>query len=248
VNFFRQLLMMSPAERNNSLTNRTPEARAIILAKVREYQALDPDERELRLRATELRWFLVPMLRTAPADRTGQLARIPPELLDLVKSRLTEWDALPPTLQQEFLANDRTVRYFTQTPRPASADPEQQRIAGQFNQFLDLKPAEKQKLLGTLSETERAKMEQTLKTFEALPGQRRAQCIRNYAKFAGMSGVERNEFLKNAESWSKMSPQERQAWRDLVAHVPAWPPLPPIFPPFPPHITPKVAKSTMATN
>ena len=64
VEFFRQLLAMLPAERNSSLTNRTPEARARILAKVREYQALDPDERELRLRATELRWYLLPLLRT----------------------------------------------------------------------------------------------------------------------------------------------------------------------------------------
>ena len=53
VDFFRQLLAMSPAERNQSLTNRSPEIRARILAKVREYQALGPDERELRLRATE---------------------------------------------------------------------------------------------------------------------------------------------------------------------------------------------------
>src|ERR1017187_15294 len=46
VNFFRQLLAMSSVERNRSLTNRPPEARARILAKVREYQALGPDERE----------------------------------------------------------------------------------------------------------------------------------------------------------------------------------------------------------
>jgi len=69
VTFFRELLAMSPAERNNSLTNRTPEARARIMAKVREYQKLAPDERELRLRATELRWYLTPLFRTAPADR-----------------------------------------------------------------------------------------------------------------------------------------------------------------------------------
>ena len=37
---------------------------------------------------------------------------------------------------------------------------------------------------------------------------------------------EQAEFLKNAERWSQMSPAERQAWRDLVANVPQWPPLP----------------------
>jgi hypothetical protein len=191
----------------------------------------------------------MPMLRTAPDERAGQLARVPPELQELVKSRLTDWDGLPLSLRQEFLANDKTVSYFAQTPPPSSTDLEPQGIAEQFQQFLDLTPAEKQKLLGTLSETERAQMEQTLKTFEQLPVPRRTQCIRNYAKFAGMSTAERNEFLKNAESWSKMSPQERQTWRDLVAHVPRWSPMPPpIIPPVPPHFVPRGAKPSMATN
>src|ERR1019366_3696650 len=57
VAFFRQLLGMTPPERANYLTNRPPEIRERILAKAREYLTLDPNERELRLRATELRWY-----------------------------------------------------------------------------------------------------------------------------------------------------------------------------------------------
>ena len=110
--FFRQLVVMSPAERNNSLTNRSPEARARILAKVREYQALGPDERELRLRATELRWYLTPLLRSPATERATRLAQVPPDLRELAKTRLTQWDLLPPPLQQEFLANDKTLHYF----------------------------------------------------------------------------------------------------------------------------------------
>ena len=56
VYFFRQLLAMTPQEREDYLTNRPPEIHERILAKVHEYLALEPDERELRLRATELRW------------------------------------------------------------------------------------------------------------------------------------------------------------------------------------------------
>src|SRR5436305_8079373 len=44
VQFFRELLAMSPGERSQSLTNRTPEDRKAILAKVREYQSLKPDQ------------------------------------------------------------------------------------------------------------------------------------------------------------------------------------------------------------
>lgn len=250
VTFFRLLLAMPPAERNQSLANRPPEARARILAKVREYQALGLDERELRLRATELRWYLMPLLRTPPDQREAWLAQVPPDLRELVKSRLTQWDLLPPPLQQEFLANDRALHYFAhvETPGPPAPDPAQQKIAEQFNQFLELTPEEKQRTLGTLSEAERAQMEKTLQSFGSLPPQQRRLCVRNYAKFAGMTGTERAEFLKNAESWSKMSPAERQAWRDLVAHVPLWPPAPPLqSPPLPP-AAPNAPRPKMATN
>jgi len=255
VTFFRELLAMSPAERNNSLTNRTPEARARIMAKVREYQKLAPDERELRLRATELRWYLTPLFRTAPADREPSLAQVPDGLRELVKSRLAQWDLLPPPLQKEFLDNDRALHYFAhvETTNSTTASPDAQKISEQFNRFFELTDSEKAQTLATLSDSERAAMEKTLQSFEKLPLQQRVQCIRNYAKFAGMSSTERVEFLKNAERWSQMSPRERQSWRDLVANVPLWPPMPPtavpknLIPPQP-HIMPKPARPTMATN
>jgi len=52
IGFFRELLAMNPGERIQALTNRTPELRSQILAKVREYESLKAEERELRLRVT----------------------------------------------------------------------------------------------------------------------------------------------------------------------------------------------------
>jgi hypothetical protein len=232
INFFRQLLLMSPVERNKSLASRMPESRALIMHKVHEYLALDPGERELRLRATELRWYLTPLLQKPPGDREAQLAQVPPELRQLVKSRLAQWDMLPPTLKQEFLGNDKTLNYVAhiETSNAPAANPRQQMIADKFNEFLSLTPSEKKKMLGTLSVAEQAQMEKTLQVFEQLPSQQRELCERNYAKFTGLSSDERAEFLKNAENWSKMSPAERQTWRDLVAQVSMWPPA--IMPPM----------------
>ena len=197
-------------------------------------------------------WYLVPMMRTAPGDRTAQYARVPSELLPLVQSRLAQWDSLPAPLQQEFLAHDATLHYFAQPAAPVSTNTEADKIAEQFSQFFDLSDGEKQNLLGTLSEAERAQMEKTLQAFDQLPVKQRALCVRNFGKFAGMSFAERAEFMKNAERWSKMTPEERKTWRDLVAEVPMWPPapvrLPPLPPPpsaFPQHVTPK---TNMATN
>lgn len=268
VDFFRNLLAMSPAERDQYLANKPLEIRKRILDKVHEYLALDPNERELRLRATELRWYLLPLLHDSPTNRAARLALIPDDLQGLVKSRLEQWDALPPEFRKEFLDNERTLRYFarvdaTNTPDARGAGPtdedqarwgalsatDRSRITNQFNRFFTLTPDEKQKTLNTLSDAERGEMEKTLQSFDKLPPGQRLQCIHAFTEFAGMKPSDRAEFLKNAQRWSQMAPKERQAWRDLVAQVPLWPPVPRslIMPPLPPkpqsHIHP-----LMATN
>jgi Protein of unknown function (DUF3106) len=246
VDFFRQLLAMTPDERDDFLTNRPPEIRARILAKVGEYEALNPNDRELRLRATELRWYLMPLLRESRTNRATRLAQVPADIRDVVENRLEEWNILPPSLRQEFLENERILRDFTHLDvsnnpsenswrEPSDADrahwnalsePERRQVAAGFKQFFDLTPEEKQSALNTLSEAERRQMEKTLQAFEKMPAAQRAECVGAFAKFASMNASQQAEFLKNAARWSEMSPAERQTWRDLVVNVPQWPPLP----------------------
>ena len=255
VDYFRHLLAMSPEQRESILANKPPGVREKILAKVNEYAALDLDNRELRLRATELHWYLMPLLRAAPDDRAARLALVPDDLRGLVSSRLTQWEILPPQLQQEFLDNERALSYFSSMDvtnhvvgeaAPSDADQsrwnalsgdERKTMTAQFNEFFSLTPAEKQKALGGLSGAERAQMEKTIQTFGQLPPMQRVQCIRAFGKFANMSPQERVDFLQNAQRWSKMTAADRKAWIDLVAHVPQWSPAPPamIMPPMPPH-------------
>jgi hypothetical protein len=262
VDVFRQLLAMTPDERDKFLVIYPTEIRTRILAKVDDYEAMDPNERALRLRATELRWYLMPLLRDAPTNRAAPLAQMPDDIRDLVESRLTEWTILPPQLKQEFLDNEHILRSFADVDTTNSttggavaelsgderarwnslSEIERQQVAAGFNQFFSLNAEEKQKTLNTLSEAERQQMEKTLQTFESMPATQRAECVNAFTKFAGMSAMEKAEFLKNAERWSEMSPAERQAWRDLVVNVPQWPPLPIGFmPPAPPDTSPAVA-------
>jgi hypothetical protein len=246
VDFFRQLLAMTPDERQDFLTNRPPQIRARILVKVSEYEAIGPDERELRLRATELRWYLMPLLRESSINRAARLAQVPDDLRELVQSRLEEWSILPPSLRQEFLENERILNYFAHVDMGSSpaensgrapteaerahwnglSEAERRQVTAGFNQFFDLTPDEKQQALNTLSEAERRQMEKTLQSFEKMPPAQRDECVNAFARFASMTAAEQAEFLKNAERWSAMSPAERQAWRDLVTNVPQWPPLP----------------------
>lgn len=247
VDYFRKLLAMSPQQLQAALSHKPSKVRDRILAKVNEYAALDPDGRELRLRATELRWYLMPILQAPAGQRAAQLVLVPADIRDLVQSRLTQWEVLPPGLQQEFLENEGIAGYFAglnatnvnfdgQTPQTPSTDDQarwnaysesqRQGMIMQFNAFFDLSPMEEQKALGKLTDAERKQIDATLQTFEKLPPYQRAQCIRAFGKFASMSRQERTEFLKNAQRWARMTPSERKTWCDLVAHVPQWPPLP----------------------
>lgn len=271
IEYFRELLALSPAERERALAERVPEQRKILLAKFKEYEAMNAEERELRLAVTELRWYLMPLMKTVPAERGERLKEIPSEKRPLVEDRLGRWDVLSPSQQKEFLDNEMTIHYFLRLQSSAvdqktnlleelpperrqkvekelerwrSLPAEQRdRMCHRFQEFFELNSKEKQKTLGALSEPERAQMEKTLQTFSQLQPEQRRHCIRSFSKFANMSLPERNEFLKKAEMWQNMSASDRNAWRELVNKLPQMPPLPPglKFPPMPP-------SPLMATN
>jgi Protein of unknown function (DUF3106) len=261
VTLFRELLAMDLAERQKALADRTPENRKLILAKVREYESLKPDVRELRLRATELRWYLWPLMHMSPAERAKRIEKMPAEDRAMVLARLREWDKMPPGVQKQLLDNEATLRYFSevQDTRVRSLSEEQKRklqagiaqwqaipedqrdkLMGRFTQFFVLTREEKESALKTLSEPERLQIEKTLRTFGRLPAAQRAQCIQSFEKFASLSVSERQQFLKNAERWKLMTPAERQSWRDLVRTMPLIPvnfnnaPLPELGPLPPP--------------
>jgi len=251
VELFRELLAMPRADRAKLLASRSPEAQKQILAKLREYETLRPEQRELRLKSTELRWYLLPLMRGPATNRLAQLEGIPADDRELVAARLKEWDVLKPEVQQELLQNEATLQYFTEVDSGAPpaisparrekleagvaqwrALPEERRreIAIRFNRFFDLKPEEKARALENLSAAERRQIQKTLKSFERLPEDQRQQCIDSFSKFAKLSVEERQEFLKNAERWKLMSPEERQSWRELVSQLSRQPPPPPGFP------------------
>jgi len=252
VDSFRALLLMPTRERQAQLATRPADIRDKLIAKVNEYQGLPAEERNLRLTATELRWYLKPLLATAPTNRAPQLALIPEGVREMVLERLAQWDRFPPAVQQMMLTNQFGASYVvigsnTNFP-PTPVNQIRKTLQDRFTRIFDLTTDEKARVLGRLSEAERRQMEKTLEAFGNLnPGQRQ-RCLVSFSRFAGMSPAERQEFLRNAARWSQMSAAERQAWRELVSNVPKFPPLPGLPhrpPPLPPtHPKPEEAFST----
>lgn len=252
---FRELLLLPPAQREAALAGKAPAQIKILRAKLTEYESMTAEERELRLAVTELRWYLVPLLHTAPADRGMLLSSIPAPKRALVEDRLRRWDTLSQNQKKEFLDSEMTVNYLLRlqsgTPEeqanllhelPAASrlqvevewarwrslpDGQRDRMAHRFQQFFELDAAEKAKALEALSDAERAQMEKSLEVFQTLPANERRHCIRSFTKLANMSPAERDRFLRKAELWATMAPSDREAWRELVQKLPQMPPLPP---------------------
>ena len=252
VESFRQLLSANPVERAALLAGKPERQRQLLTAKLQEYAALSPEERELRLRQLDLRWYLLPLMRIPATNRVSHLSKVPESNRKLVEERLEQWDRLPQEIQKEILENEMTIDYFVrmEASTPAqrqviltSLSPERhqelereletwralpserrQRMYEHFNHFFELTSREREKILSAISDAERQQMEATLQTFQKLPVAQRRLCIESFSKFAEMTPEDRNQFLKDAERWQAMSANERHAWRDLVLNLPPLPP------------------------
>jgi hypothetical protein len=255
VDSFRVLLLLPASERRANLASRTPEVQQRLIEKIREYQALPPDERELRLKATELQWYLKPLMVIPATNRAVHLDSVPESLREMVVARLEQWDKFPPAVQQMMLTNQVGPGYFVggsaaRLP-PAPPSPHfvlRQRSAERFHQLFELTPGESAKVLASLSEAERRQMEKTLEAFNRLTPRQRKQCVASFAKFADLPADERQEFLRNAERWAQMPAAERQAWRELVSMVPKLPPLPELTRQSPPPLPRDIKRRTPATT
>lgn len=270
VEFFRELLAKSREEQQKWLADRPPEARKQLLAKIREYKVLKPDQRDLRLKATELRWYLWPLLNAPATNRAPLMVVIPEKDRKLVEDRLREWDLLPEKVQKELLETEAVARYVSSTAEQRTnflqnisperrqwleagilrlqALPEEQRqaILARFNRFFDFRPEERDRILSTLSDAERQEIDKTLKKFAELPRSQRVQALRSFEKFTELTVEERQQFLKNAERWKLMTPAERQSWKDLVSNLSLQPPAPTIPTPSPPRPPPAHFRSNSA--
>ena len=122
---FRELLAAGPEQREALLSRKTPAARALIEAKLREFGALRPDEREIRLRLAQFQDALSTLLPLPPQERRAQLAMVPAEDLPMIEERLAAWDQLPEAERRDLLESERRLSWFV---RQGEVHPDRQRV------------------------------------------------------------------------------------------------------------------------
>ena len=276
--YFRELLSAKPEEREKLLAGKSLGIRKVLEKGIRDYEALSPEERELRLQTMELRYNIMSMLPVK--NRTERLKLVPGHLRKLVEDRLKYWDGLSPADQKEAVENERAARILgiagpgskmKEIPLNGQASnqvmqieqqlvrwqslPEVRREQIQKNfttlfEFSDEEKARTQLQALPLSVDERELMEKTIADFKKLPVAARELCVRNFPKFAELTPQERRQFLYNVQEWQKMTSEDRQTWRKLVSKVPRMPPLPPGLgqPPLPKRALGLPAPAAQATN
>jgi hypothetical protein len=246
---FREVLAMTAAQQEAWLTSRPPRFRPQLEAKIREYQTMTPEAREAALRATQLHEYLEHFINTPAANRSSQLAQVPPEYRAVVGEKLREFDSLPPELQKQALAVKTTADYFLNQgtigagaarpglppmPPPMPREPlsylsrlspsQRQEMYVSFQHFFDLDYDDRQKILDTLPQVERGSVEKTLRDLESLPQEQRDRGLRFISTLASMTDGQRQAFFKNAQLWQELPTAERQTWRQVAAHLPPLPP------------------------
>jgi Protein of unknown function (DUF3106) len=252
VETFRKLLAMTPEQRTEALKIYPSGIRERIVAKLQEYEILPEPFRELRLRVTELRWYLLPLLKMPPAERVEQLKSVPEPYQKLIAARLEEWDIWPPSLKTDVLEYETTMRNLVGKngeiqPQMGSENlseaerselnqklerwkalplTQRRQMYGAFQRYFELSDGEKQKTMEALSEPERKETEKLLDPIEKWPKPQQEIYMAAFQQFANMSLEERRRFMQNAGRWQKMTEVERQAWRDLVRQLSEMPPLP----------------------
>jgi Protein of unknown function (DUF3106) len=268
IQFFRELLGASAADRDNLLADKTPEHRQVIQKSMRVYDVLPADEREVRLRTMELRYYFNFVLRGPATNRAERVKTLPDLYRQPVTDRLTYWDKLSPDAQKQLLEYELVLRISgTRTNVTITG------LSSNMYQWQSLPEARRRQLdvsfarIFEMTETERAaamdaaarqltpaereQMEVAMAKFRALPKDQRARALAGFQRFTQLTVEEKRQFFRSAELWEKMSPSERQNWRDLVGKLPPMPPVPPGFgkplmplPPLPGPVKPPV----VATN
>ena len=256
---FKKIVSLPESERAaavGKLKISSERYRKLVQAKVREYAAMPAAERNRKLDALDFRWHLMPIMKTAKADRAKRLASVPERFRTDIERRLTGWDQLDIGVRADLLKNESFFRYLSSFGRGRQSrvaltnhmekmqtrmreglegrittwreksKPVRRRMTRQFHQFFDMPVAEQERALRHLSSRERARMEASLAQFKAMSRAQRELVIQSFEKLADMSQGERAGFFRNTERWNDMNEGERKKWRTLVTQMP---PLPPGF-------------------
>ena len=113
---FKKIVLLPKTEREAAVGEfkiSSERHRELLQAKVHEYAAMTEAERNRKLDALDFRWHLMPLMKTAKADRAKRLASVPERFRTDIERRLTGWDKLDAKVRADLLRNESFFRYLS---------------------------------------------------------------------------------------------------------------------------------------
>ena len=113
---FKKIVLLPKTEREAAVGEfkiSSKRHRDLLQAKVHEYAAMTEAERNRKLDALDFRWHLMPLMKTAAADRAKRLASVPERFRTDIERRLTGWDQLDDGVRADLLKNESFFRYLS---------------------------------------------------------------------------------------------------------------------------------------
>lgn len=200
VNYFRELMLMPAAQRENALAEIPEPKRRVLLGKIHEYERLSRPEREHRLRLVELWGFLVPLMKMPPENRGTMLSMIPEGDRGFIQERLAQWDQLPAQFKADVLENKQAILYFLRLQASS--------------------PAEREEILASLSEPSRRALEQEWDKWQSLPAKDRERMCEHFRQFFDLPDREKEKTLKALDTLSEEERLKMQAALDHYEKLP----------------------------
>jgi hypothetical protein len=254
--FYRSSKSMSEEEKQQKVEKRVQDSQQFWQAKIREYEALTPEQREQRIGITErmamLREHLTPLMKLPAVERTERLARVPEADRPLVERRLNIWDSLPAGLQSQVLEHNSALHYFARlesTPpelRPGYLDrlPShiRRKLEEDIHRWQDLPADQREVMQRQFAALFKMPESEKEKTLDFLPEPERRKLEQALGQFDQLPPDQRRKCMDAYKTYSNMSPEQRQQflinaerWKNMSEEEKAvWRAMAAKLPPLPP--------------
>jgi hypothetical protein len=249
---FRLLLEASSSELKAELDAYPEETRSKISVKIAEYRKLSVENRRQKLTATELRWYLPPLLNVDQDTRDFHLKKLEPGLAEVIHQRLMTWDSLPEDLKSSSSKSSLIIGHLSKAPSlnpplptpsasgTVASAPKLPKVPGTSVSVNAAAPVSQERLqrLKAYFEMNQEAKNATLKDaslmsdsifmsrlnwLETMPDQLRERVLSHLIRFQELSAEEKKDFGRSIKTWNRLPQPEKEALRNLVKKTPPFP-------------------------
>lgn len=226
---FRDLLSYSEDQQRAFVIKQAPEIQSILSSKLDEYRNLPSAQREFKLVATELHFYLDPVLKSHEnIDRT-LFSQAPSHVQHYLNMAVEFWNGLSIPHRDLLLSKKAAVSYLIslsyKSGESQSYDPSKSEWDGLYS-FL-LMPSDQQKaFLDSVDVNPSGTINKILTAFENLDEEERKRCAHAFVCYLSFPPQLKKQLNDGLHSWAEKPPIERSLWREIAEKYPKITPIP----------------------